>query len=112
MGPVHYAGVARPARRVTNAELPRSAAGEGGARGLLLSPIADWPSPLNTGNDVPVREKSSDQDPLAELLRANLQPRPRPVSDLVPYDYYFSHPEWRPRKLTRRRLRRRIIREG
>jgi cold shock CspA family protein len=29
-----------------------------------------------------------------------------------PYDYYEAHPEHRPRPLTRRQLRRRIIREG
>jgi hypothetical protein len=49
-------------------------------------------------------------DPLAELLRANLTPPPKRASDLVPYNYYFSHPEHRPRRLNRRRLRRRIIR--
>jgi hypothetical protein len=63
---------------------------------------------------VSVREKSSDkEDPLAELLRANLQPRPKQhEGDLVPYDYYFSHPEFKVRRPTRRRLRRRLIREA
>ena len=61
-----------------------------------------------------MREKLSDnEDPLAELLRANLQQRPkREAADLVPYSYYLSHPEHRPRKQTRRRLRRRLIREA
>jgi hypothetical protein len=63
---------------------------------------------------MPEREtKSDDKDPLAELLRANLQPRPKQRdADLVPYNYYSSHPEHRPRKQSRRRLRRRIIRGG
>jgi hypothetical protein len=61
-----------------------------------------------------MREKSSDkEDPLAELLRANLQQRPKQrEADLVPYSYYSSHPEHRPRKQSRRRLRRRLIREA
>jgi hypothetical protein len=61
---------------------------------------------------VSVREKSSDQDPLAELLRANQSRPKRREADLVPYSYYLSHPEHRPRKQTRRRLRRRLIREA
>jgi hypothetical protein len=55
--------------------------------------------------------KSDDKDPLAELLRANLQPPPKRAADLVPYNYYVSHPEYRPRKQSRRQ-RRRIIREA
>jgi hypothetical protein len=51
-------------------------------------------------------------DPLEQLRRANLQPPPKRQADLVPYDYYSSHPEHRPRKQTRRSLRRRLIREG
>jgi hypothetical protein len=55
--------------------------------------------------------KSSDKDdPLAALCQINQQPRPKREADLVPYDYYFSHPEHRPKKQTRRQLRRRIIR--
>jgi hypothetical protein len=52
-----------------------------------------------------------DPDPLEALRRANLQPPPKREADLVPYNYYFSHPEHRPRRLNRRQLRRRIIRE-
>jgi hypothetical protein len=52
-------------------------------------------------------------DPLDELRRANQQQPPfKRSADLVPYDYYFSHPEHRPRKLTRKQLRRRAIRGG
>jgi hypothetical protein len=56
--------------------------------------------------------KSSDKILLDELRRANERPLPKRDADLVPYDYYFSHPEHRPRPLTRRQLRRRAIREG
>jgi hypothetical protein len=56
--------------------------------------------------------KSDDKDPLAELLRANLRPPPKREADLVPYSYYSSHPEHRPRKQSRRQLRRRLIRGG
>jgi hypothetical protein len=56
--------------------------------------------------------KSPDQHPLEALRRANLQPRPKREADLVPYNYYFSHPEHRPRRLNRRQLRRRLIRGG
>ena len=56
--------------------------------------------------------KSSEQDPLEPLRRANAPPPPKRASDLVPYNYYFSHPEHRPRPLTKRRLRRRLIREA
>jgi hypothetical protein len=57
--------------------------------------------------------KSNEKDPLAELLRANLQrPPPKREADLVAYSYYSSHPEHRPRKQSRRQLRRRLIREG
>jgi hypothetical protein len=72
------------------------------------------PSPSNKVNE-PMREKSSDnEDPLAELLRANPRPPPKREADLVPaLPFYDQHPEWaRPRKQTRRSLRRRIIREG
>jgi hypothetical protein len=52
-------------------------------------------------------------DPLDELRAANQQqPPPKREADLVPYNYYFSHPEHRPRKLTRKQLRRRAIRES
>jgi hypothetical protein len=57
--------------------------------------------------------KSSDKDPLEALRRANQTPLPpKRAADLVPYDYYSSHPEHKPRRPTRRRLRRRLIREG
>jgi hypothetical protein len=56
--------------------------------------------------------KSSDKDVLEPLRLANLAPPPKRASDLVPYDYYFSHPEFKVRRPTRRRLRRRIIRGG
>jgi hypothetical protein len=56
--------------------------------------------------------KSTDRDPLEPLRCANLRPPPKRAADLVPYNYYFSHPEHRPKKQTRRRLRRRLIREG
>jgi len=57
--------------------------------------------------------KSSDKFSFDELRRANQQQLPpKREADLVHYDYYFSHPEHRPRPLTRRQMRRRIIREG
>jgi hypothetical protein len=57
--------------------------------------------------------KSSDKFLFDELRRANQQPAPpKREADLVPYNYYFVHPEHRPRKLTRQQLRRRLIREG
>jgi hypothetical protein len=59
-----------------------------------------------------IERRTKSPDPFAALRRANLQPPPKRASDLVPYNYYFSHPEHRPRPLTRRRLRRRLIREG
>jgi hypothetical protein len=55
--------------------------------------------------------KSSDKL-FDELRRANQQTPPKREADLVPYDYYFSHFEHRPRKLTRKQLRRRAIRGG
>jgi hypothetical protein len=51
-------------------------------------------------------------DPLDELRRANERPPPKREADLVLYSYYQSHPEHRPRPLTRRQLRRRAIRGG
>jgi cold shock CspA family protein len=51
-------------------------------------------------------------DPLEALRRANQQQPPKREADKVPYNYYFSHPEHRPRKQPRRLLRRRVIREG
>jgi hypothetical protein len=51
-------------------------------------------------------------DPLDDLRRANLRPPPRREADLVPYSYAASHPEHKPRPLTRRHLRRRAIRES
>jgi len=56
--------------------------------------------------------KSSNKFLFDELRRANQQPVLKREADLVRYDYYFSHPEHKPRPLTRRQLRRRIIREG
>jgi hypothetical protein len=57
--------------------------------------------------------KPSDKFSFDELRRANLRlPPKREAADLVPYNYYFSHPEHRPRPLTRRQLRRRAIRGG
>jgi hypothetical protein len=56
--------------------------------------------------------KSSDEFLFDELPRANTRPRPKREADLVPYNYLQSHPEHRPWPLTRRQLRRRIIREG
>jgi hypothetical protein len=56
--------------------------------------------------------KSNHTDPLDPLRQANQAPPPKRAADLVPYDYYSSHPEHRPRRLSRRRLRRRLIREG
>ena len=51
-------------------------------------------------------------DPLDALRRANLRPLPKRAADLVPYNYYFSHPEHRRRPLSRRLRRRRAIRGG
>jgi hypothetical protein len=56
--------------------------------------------------------KSNNTDPLEALRLANLQPRPKREADLVPYNYYYSHPEHRPRKQTRRQIRRRMIYGG
>jgi hypothetical protein len=57
--------------------------------------------------------KSSDKFSFDELRRANQQTPKREVpADLVRYDYYQSHPEHGPRKLTRKQLRRRAIRGG
>jgi hypothetical protein len=58
-----------------------------------------------------VREKTSDKFSFDELRRANARPPPKREADLVPYDYYSGHPEHRPRKQGRRRLRR-IARRG
>jgi hypothetical protein len=62
---------------------------------------------------MPEREpKSSDKFLFDELRCANERPLPkRAAADLVPYNYYFSHPEHRPRKQPRRQMRRRVIRE-
>jgi hypothetical protein len=50
-------------------------------------------------------------DVFSFLLRANLRPPPKRDADLVPLPSYYSrHPEHRPRKLTRKQLRRRAIR--
>jgi hypothetical protein len=56
--------------------------------------------------------KSSDKDSLDALRRANQRSPPKREADLVPYSYYQSHPEHRPRKPTRKQLRRRAIRGG
>jgi hypothetical protein len=56
--------------------------------------------------------KSSDKFSFDELRRANEPAPPKRAADLVPYNYYFSHPEHRPRELTRKQLRRRAIRGG
>ena len=62
---------------------------------------------------MPEREtKSSDKFSFDELRRANQTPPPKRAADLVPYDYYFSHPEFKVRRPNRRQLRRRLIREG
>jgi hypothetical protein len=61
---------------------------------------------------MPEREKSSDKFLFDELRRANAPPPPKRAADLVPYDYYSSHPEHRPRKQTRRQLRRLARRGG
>jgi hypothetical protein len=64
---------------------------------------------------MPEREtKSSDKFLFDELRRANQPPLKRETSaDLVPaLPYYERHPEHRPRRLNRRQLRRRLIREG
>jgi hypothetical protein len=52
-------------------------------------------------------------DKLFDALRRANQETPRKrAADLVPYHYYQSHPEHRPRPLSRRQRRRRAIREG
>jgi hypothetical protein len=56
--------------------------------------------------------KPSDKFSFDELRHANERPRPKRDADKVPYDYYASHPEHRPRPLTRRQRRRRAIRGG
>ena len=56
--------------------------------------------------------KSSDKISLDELRRANQPATPKREADLVPYNYYFSHLEHRPRKLTRKQLRWIARREG
>jgi hypothetical protein len=55
--------------------------------------------------------KASDKSLFDELRCANERPLPKRAADLVPYNYYFSHPEHRPRPLTRRQARRHAIRE-
>jgi hypothetical protein len=59
-----------------------------------------------------VSDGTKSPDPFEALRRANQAPPPKRAADLVPYNYYFSHPEHRPRKQNRRQLRRRLIREG
>jgi hypothetical protein len=61
---------------------------------------------------MPQQTNIAANDPLAPLRRANQTPLLKREADLVRYDYYFSHPEHRPRKQSRRQLRRRLIREG
>jgi hypothetical protein len=63
---------------------------------------------------MPEREtKSSDKDLLELLRRTNLQQPPKPAADLLPaLSYYDRHPEHRPRKQTRRSMRRIAIRGG
>ena len=58
--------------------------------------------------------KPSDKFLFDELRRANQPPPPKreASADLVRYDYYESHPEFKVRRPTRRLLRRRLIREG
>ena|SRR6516162_6993709 len=94
-------------------ELPRCAAGEGVCVGLsvLFTPRGIALAFSNKREQVRLTKVD---DPLAALRLANRQPWPPPKreADLVPYDYYFSHPEHRPRQHPRRRMRRRIIREG
>jgi hypothetical protein len=47
------------------------------------------------------------------LRRAHERPPRKPDHDRIPaLPYYERHPEHRPRKLNRRQLRRRIIREA
>jgi hypothetical protein len=51
-------------------------------------------------------------DPLEALRRANQQiKRDAPPSPPV-LPFYERHPEWRPRPLSKRQRRRRVIREG
>ena len=102
-----------------NTQLPRSAAGEGIAGGLLLYHLSRNGPRLSNKQDsqhfdvMPEREtKSDDNDPFELLRIANLQPRPPRASDLVPYSYEASHPEFKVRRLSRRRMRRRLIRGG
>jgi hypothetical protein len=56
--------------------------------------------------------KSSDKFSFNELRRANARPPPKRDADLVPYNFYFSHPEFKVRRPSRRRLRRIAIRGG
>src|SRR6516165_365122 len=84
-----------------NTQLPRSAAGEGIAGGLLLYHFSRNGPRLSNKQDsqhfdvMPERETKSD-DPLAELCRANQALRPPRPSDLVPLPpYYERHPEHR-----------------
>jgi hypothetical protein len=67
-----------------------------------------------TSRAMPERDtKSSDKFLFDELRRANERLPPKREADLMPVlPFYDRHPEWRPRPLTRRQLRRRIIREG
>jgi hypothetical protein len=90
------------------ASMPRA----GGARvgEFVPSPLAAAPA-FNIENE-PMRDRLSEQDPLEPLRLANLKPRPKFVSPVPALPFYDRHPEWRPRKQTRRTLRRRLIREG
>jgi hypothetical protein len=46
------------------------------------------------------------------LYRANLRPPPRREVLTPALPFYERHPEWKPRRPTRRQLRRRVIRGG
>jgi hypothetical protein len=64
---------------------------------------------------MPVRvgvTKSPDKFSFEQLRRANLRPPPRREVPTPALPFYQRHPEHRPQPLTRRQLRRRIIREG
>ena len=75
-------------------------------------PTARGRAPWGTNIEVPAMTKLPSQDPLAALRQINQTPPPKRAADLVPYDYYFSHPEFKVRRPTRRRLRRIAIRGG
>jgi hypothetical protein len=56
--------------------------------------------------------KSSDKFLFDELRRVNERPSPRREMPMPALPFYERHPEWKPRRQSRRTMRRRAIRES